>query len=163
MGKHRPSPVWQVSSEEFAQIVKEATTYSDVVRYFGLSVQGNNFKTVKRRIKEDGLDTSHFDAKTASMRNLYKHKLPLSVIMVENSTYIREHLKGRLIKENVLPYICRDCGNTGEWNGKPLVLQLEHVNGISNDHRKENLCFLCPNCHSQTATYAGRNVKRITT
>lgn len=43
------------------------------------------------------------------------------------------------------------------WNGQPLVLQLEHKNGINNDNRLENLAFICPNCHSQTPTYAGRN------
>ena len=52
----------------------------------------------------------------------------------------------------------RQCGNEGFWNGKKLVLQLEHKNGIHNDHRVENLCFLCPNCHSQTDTYSGKNI-----
>ena len=48
-----------------------------------------------------------------------------------------------------------------EWNNKELILILDHINGINNDHRKENLRLLCPNCNSQTKTFAGRNVKKI--
>ena len=46
------------------------------------------------------------------------------------------------------------------WNGIPLVLQLDHINGINNDNRIENLRFLCPNCHSQTTTFSGKHAKK---
>ena len=62
-----------------------------------------------------------------------------------------------LINENRLEYKCAECGNRGEWLGKPLSLQLDHINGKNNDHRIENLRFLCPNCHTQTDTYSGKN------
>ena len=52
-------------------------------------------------------------------------------------------------------YTCHDCGLT-EWRGRPIVLQLEHINAVINDSRIENLKMLCPNCHSQTQTYCGR-------
>jgi hypothetical protein len=48
------------------------------------------------------------------------------------------------------------CG-ISEWNGKPLVLELEHKDGNSDNNTEENLCCLCPNCHSQTASYKGAN------
>ena len=52
-----------------------------------------------------------------------------------------------------------ECG-ISEWLGNPLALQLDHINGVNNDHRLTNLRFLCPNCHSQTDTYAGKNMGR---
>lgn len=79
-------------------------------------------------------------------------------IFIENSTYGRCSLKRRIITDKIIPYICSECNNPGEYNGKPLSLHLDHANGINNDNRVENLRFLCPNCHSQTETYAGKNI-----
>ena len=81
------------------------------------------------------------------------------IVFVENSNHPRHRVKERLIKRKMIPYICDSCGNDGNWNGKELVLQLEHKNGVSNDNRLENLSFLCPNCHTQTQTYAAKNRK----
>jgi hypothetical protein len=64
------------------------------------------------------------------------------------------------IKEGIKENRCELCGLTNTWNGKPIMLQMDHINGISDDHRLENLQILCPNCHSQTDTYCGRNIKR---
>jgi Zn finger protein HypA/HybF involved in hydrogenase expression len=83
-------------------------------------------------------------------------KIPMSDLLVVDSKSNRTHVKKRLIKENLLTYECYKCG-LKEWNGKAISLQLEHINGINNDNRIENLCLLCPNCHSQTDTFAGRN------
>lgn len=78
-------------------------------------------------------------------------------VFVENSTYPRHRLKERILKEDMISYICDDCGIGPEWNGKELILQLEHKNGVNDDKRLENLCFLCPNCHTQTNSYAAKN------
>lgn len=59
-----------------------------------------------------------------------------------------------------MPYECESCGLKDTWNNKKISLQLEHKNGIPNDNTLENLCFLCPNCHSQTDTYAGKRFKQ---
>ncbi len=67
----------------------------------------------------------------------------------------RSQVKKTILKHGLLPYKC-SCGNTGEWNGKPLTLQLDHINGDRYDHRLENLRFLCPNCHTQEPTSSKR-------
>jgi hypothetical protein len=70
----------------------------------------------------------------------------------------RSHLKGRLLRAKLLENRCQGCG-LETWLGRPLNMHLDHTNGSKNDNRLENLRMLCPNCHSQTPTYSGRNAK----
>jgi hypothetical protein len=69
-------------------------------------------------------------------------------------------LKRRLLRERLLINRCVECGLEPIWQGKPLVLVLDHVNGDSSDYRLDNLRLLCPNCNSQQDTFAGRNNRR---
>ncbi len=151
------SKVYQVSEEEFKKIVSEANSYSDCLRALGLGTRGgSSTDTLKRRISELNCDISHFGKKLVNDKPVHA-KYTLKEILVENSSYTNiSSLKKRLINENVLEYKCECCGIT-EWRGKPISLQLHHKNGINTDHRLENLSFLCPNCHSQTETYSGKN------
>ncbi len=71
----------------------------------------------------------------------------------------RAHVKSRLIKAGLLELSCQRCGIT-DWHGEPLSLELHHINGIGQDNRLENLALLCPNCHSQTDSWGGRNRAR---
>ena len=72
----------------------------------------------------------------------------------------RTHLRDRLMREGLLPAHCQVCGLTS-WLGRPISLQLHHLNGIGDDNRLENLQILCPNCHSQTENWGGRNKRRL--
>ncbi len=72
----------------------------------------------------------------------------------------RTHIKNRLLEAGILCNRCDHCG-LSEWRGKPLSIQIDHANGDAKDNRLENLRMLCPNCHAQTETYSGRNVKRF--
>jgi 5-methylcytosine-specific restriction endonuclease McrA len=71
----------------------------------------------------------------------------------------RKHVKMRLMKAGFLQNSCQSCG-LADWRGNPLTMHLDHINGLRGDNRIENLRMLCPNCHSQTPTYGGRNLKR---
>jgi 5-methylcytosine-specific restriction endonuclease McrA len=149
------SKVYQVSDDEFRKIVAQAHSYSDCLRALGLGTRGGSSTDVlKRRIKELDCSISHF-SRTGNASNA---KYTLDEILVENSSYANiTRLKSRLINEGRMEYKCANCGNEGEWMGQKLTLQLDHINGKNNDHRIENLRFLCPNCHSITDTYAGKN------
>jgi 5-methylcytosine-specific restriction endonuclease McrA len=82
---------------------------------------------------------------------------PLETLLVERGGS-RHTLKTRLLSEGAIINRCDLCG-LREWRGKPLSMHLDHINGVSDDHRFENLRMLCPNCHSQTETYGGKNVR----
>ena len=165
MGRNRTSEIWKISDEEFTNLVKFSTTIRQILDKFGLENKGNNSYTVKKRWKELNLDVSHirlgigsnkgrtFLHRTRTTDDLFKN------VLIKDSTLGRFHVKKYIIKHNLIPYKC-ECGNEGEWNGKKLSLQLEHKNGIPNDNRLENLSFLCPNCHSQTDTFAGKRHKK---
>lgn len=70
----------------------------------------------------------------------------------------RKSIKCRLLEAGLLTNVCNQCG-LSEWQGKKLAIQIDHINGVRTDNRLENLRMLCPNCHSQTETYGGRNTK----
>jgi Zn finger protein HypA/HybF involved in hydrogenase expression len=108
----------------------------------------------KKMIKELNLDTSHFTGQgwLKGGRHNFSNSRTLEELLVEKSFYSSNVLKKRLIAANILESKCKEC-NISEWNGKPLSLHLDHINGIHSDNRLENLRILCPNCHSQTETY----------
>ena len=86
---------------------------------------------------------------------------PIEKLFVANRRRSRGHLKARLINEGLKENRCEACGIT-EWLGKPLSMELHHVNGDGSDNRLENLQLLCGNCHSQTDNWGGRGVQRKT-
>jgi hypothetical protein len=90
----------------------------------------------------------------------YELKFSLDQVMVENSTYGRTNLRRRLIANGLVPYTCACCGLGPEWQGKSMPLVLDHINGVNNDNRLENLRFVCSNCDSQLDTYKARNKRK---
>lgn len=152
----RKSKVDLLSFEEFNNIVQNSEKIKDVVIKLGYAKTGSNYKKVAERLLKEGLSLVKKTKWSCGNK-----KRPLDLILVENSDYVnRTHLKLRIIEEEVIEYKCEVCGCDGNWLGNSLTLQLDHKNGVNNDYRVENLRFLCPNCHSQTETYCGRNIKQ---
>jgi 5-methylcytosine-specific restriction endonuclease McrA len=162
MRRHR-SPIWNISTIELTEIVGRAESLSEVLAVFGLNNKGGNHKTLRARLEHDKIDFSHIPLGRGS--NKQRHRggstpTDLDLVLVEQSSYSTNRLKKRLIQSGLLMNKCAECGQDAEWNGKQLVLVLDHINGISRDHRLENLRLLCPNCNSQTPTFCGRNVRQ---
>jgi hypothetical protein len=79
-----------------------------------------------------------------------------SLVFVEDASISRQHVKRRILEQKLIEYRCLCCGIGPEWNGKPMPLLLDHINGINNDHRLDNLRFVCSNCDTQLPTYKSR-------
>ena len=145
--------------EKLEEVVKSSFSFAQVLKKIGLTPIGGNYRILQRKIKQFNLDISHFTGQghLKGKSHNWSKTQPLKDILVENSTYQTCKLKKRLIKENLITNKCSECGLQDTWNGKKIVLQLDHINGNNSDNRLENLRILCPNCHSQTDTYAGKN------
>lgn len=147
------------NDEQFIEAVKSNLSYAGVLRELGLKLAGSNYDTVKRKIKELNLDTSHMTGKAWNQGKRFtpvKVAKSLKEILVKDSTWVSTyHLKERLLKEGIKEHKCECCGRT-EWLGKPIALELHRINGIKDDLRLENLQILCPNCHSFTDNYRGK-------
>jgi hypothetical protein len=154
------SSIKRWSDEDLIAAIPVSKTYADVIRILGLSEKSaGNWATVQKHIKRLGLDTSHFDRYHGIRTSGLIPKKPLSEIMVQESTYSTHSLAKRLVSEGIRDQKCTRCGLT-EWQGVPVPLELDHINGVPNDHRDHNLRFLCPNCHALTPTWRGRGRKK---
>lgn len=159
--KPRKSIIWKVSPVRFAEMVKNAKSMSELLRGFGLENKGNNFLTCKKRIFEEKIDISHFLQRIeSSVLSKTVSKETLLERMEAGERISRNWLKRKLIRFKILPYTCRKCKIDGYWQGERLSLQLEHKDGNPNNNRLQNLEFLCPNCHSQTPSFAGKLLKK---
>ena len=145
--------IW--SDDEFITACKCAKTISDVLRTFGLPINPANFKVFHATRVRMGVPISHFKAPEARTGPRPRRR-PLEEVLVENLEVPSCSLRVRLLKAKLLVERCAQCGLGPTWEGRPLTLQLDHINGAHTDNRLENLRLLCPNCHTQTPTYCNR-------
>jgi len=146
------------NEKSFSKIVKSSRSYSDVVRRIGLYVGHGNRQTSKKYIEKYKLNISHFDFKGEEKKHRTGIKTPLKEILIENSSYTyTSKLKEKLYKEGIRERKCVLCGQGEIWLGKKISLILDHINGINNDNRIENLRIVCPNCNATLDTFCNKN------
>lgn len=162
------SLIWLIPREKLACLVRDSHSFSEMMRRIGFAITGTSVTAIKQRIEEEKLDHSHFKGLAFNKGRTWKCRTltPLSKVLVMDSTYPRGSLKRRLLEDGLLENRCAnpECPLALNWDGswvrKPLVLVLDHINGVRDDNRLSNLRLLCPNCNSQTDTFAGRGLKQ---
>lgn len=141
------------SEKEIRDAIASSTTFTEALIKLKCSANdGCNRKVFTQYIKDHNIDVSHF-------KKGRKRQSTLD-IFIENSLVSQSVLRTHYSKENYSPYECAICGQEPFWNGKPLVLTLDHINGTNNDNRLENLRWICPNCDRQLTTYGSKRKKQ---
>ena len=141
-----------MTDEQFIEVCLNAESMRQACITLGLP-----FNTFKRKaIKLDCYKTNQ-GGKGKKVGNKETIEEYMAKHCVENGVYnTRSRIKIRLLEDGILEHKCDICGLEGEWNGKPIHMRLDHINGVNNDHRIENLRMICPNCDSQLDTFCGR-------
>lgn len=150
---------YKFSEEQLRKAVTDNLSIAGVCRALSIRPVGGNYKTLKAKFLEFGISTEHFTGAAWNVghnfRKFAKEYILDDILVIDSEYRSSNSLKKRLIREGLLVEKCQICG-ISDWNGKKLVLDLDHINGVNTDNRLENLRLLCPNCHSQTDTYKGK-------
>lgn len=138
-----------------AKVVARNTTQSSCLTELGLVDRGSNFKTLQRYIAKYNLNTKHFETKEQIYaRTLKKRKLSFDEYLLTinpKGKRIREYMVAEGIEDK-----CSVCSQEPMWNGEPLTLQIDHIDGNHTNNSKDNLRIICPNCHTQTKTFGNK-------
>jgi hypothetical protein len=162
MGRSGP----RYSEAEARSAIAASRSYAEALRRLGMRPAGGNHTTLKRYALDVWrISTAHFDPAAVRDEGLRRARspTPLAEILVEHSTYSRNHLKGRLYAEGVKRRVCELCGQGETWRGRKMSLILDHVNGCATDNRIENLRIVCPNCAATLDTHCGKMLRRLRT
>lgn len=162
------SIIYSVDKETLHRYITESQTIGQVLKHFGLQNRGANHKTLKRRIQEENLDISHFKKfkfgggwnKGTTGVSLKRKSLDEAMTTLFVNPTTKGKQKQYIRFYNLIPEICDMCKIGKEWNGLPLTLELDHIDGENTNNLLSNLRWVCPNCHFQTSTFRGRKLRK---
>lgn len=153
------------TKEKLEKAVKSSVSVAQVLKHLGINLSGGMQSHIKKMLILYQIDTSHFLGMRTNSGPNHKggtEKLCWQEILVYNRLNGAKEKSYRLKRamiESGIEYRCnmQGCNVIDTWNGKAIVLHIDHINGDWLDNRRENIRFLCANCHTQTETYGGRN------
>jgi Zn finger protein HypA/HybF involved in hydrogenase expression len=156
------SKINKIPLSDIEKAAKESYSCSEACRKLGLPDRSGTITRLRSHIIKNNIDISHWTGKLwskgkTSLDDSRIRSKDAKDIFSENSNASPCYVRKLIIKRNLLEYKCQICFMGPFWNNKEIKFQLDHVNGCRTDHRLENLRWLCPNCHSQTETYGGKN------
>jgi hypothetical protein len=129
----------------------------EVMRQLGLRPAGGNHRSISSWIRRLELSTEHFKRQAGPPRQT---PIALERVLVAGSRYSRAALKQRLYADGLKQRACEMCGQGELWNGCRITLILDHINGVADDNRLENLRIVCPNCAATLDTHCSKNRAR---
>ena len=139
--------------------VRDASSLRQVLLKLNVAPFGGNYAVLKKAIEYYQLDTAHFSGQAWSKGQSLPQKRTLDDYLNNRATIQSYKLKRRLLKEGIFKHQCMNCRRT-KWAGKPIPLELDHIDGNNKNNSLTNLRLLCPNCHALTPTYRSKNRSR---
>lgn len=146
-------------ADALRRAVAESVSIAGVIRLLELPLSGSVYARLQALIKQQGLSTGHFTGRGHHRGRPAANRKTADEILrrqPEGSRRAKREQLHRALSEKNVAYECAGCGTGPVWRRKRLVLEIDHVNGDPRDNRLENLRYLCPSCHSQTATHCRR-------